>query len=203
MRRAALGVSAHLGWAAAAAVAVGKSGLRVLRTERLELVPETDREAREPYHVAGGFEGLARVPQPSDPGASLERGLARQRRRVRRALAALSSSLERDGYRLAFAGLLVSRGRRADSVDGALASHTQIHIEEGAAIRDSIRRALEALDVRVRELDQKALWPDGARELGHSEAALAQTLQSLRPDAGPWRVEERTAALAAWLSWTR
>ena len=203
MRRAALGISAHLGWAATAAVVVGKSGVRVLRTDRLELVPGDDREALEPYHVAGGFHGLARVPQPPDPAASLKQGLARQRRLARRALAKLATELERDGHRLAFAGLLVSRGRRAKTLDAALASHTQIHIEEGAAIRESIRRALEANDVRVRELDQKSLWPGGAGELGLSEAALGKSLQALRPGRGPWRKEERSAALAAWLSWTR
>ncbi len=39
MRRAAIGISAHLGWAATTTITVGKSGVRVLRTDRLETDP--------------------------------------------------------------------------------------------------------------------------------------------------------------------
>jgi len=201
MRRAAVGVSAHLGWAASATVVVGKSGVRVLRTDRLEIAEPSDRAAREPYHVAGGFEGLDRVPRPEDPEASLQRGLSRQRRLAKRAVRELSAALESSGYRVAFAGVLVSRGRQAASFERAVGSHTQIHIEEGIAIRQSIRDALEACGARVRELDQKRLWPDGASRLQLPEASLAETLGQLRPGRGAWRKEEQSAALAAWLSW--
>jgi hypothetical protein len=201
MRRAAIGVSAHLGWAASAAVVVGKSGVRVLRTDRLEIAGPSDRAAREPYHVAGGFEGLDRVPRSADPEASLQQGLSRQRRLAKRAVRQLSSALESAGYRVAFAGILVGRGRQASSLERAVGSHTQIHIEEGIAIRESIRIALEACGARVRKLDQKRLWQDGASQLRVSESSLAATLDQLRPRHGAWRKEERSAALAAWLSW--
>ena len=203
MRRAAIGVSAHLGWAASATVVVGKSGLRVVRTDRLEIAAADDRVAREPYHVAGGFEGLDRVPPPADPEASLRRGLARQRRLAKGVFSELSLTLASDGFRLAFAGILVSRGKPAPDFERSVGSHTQIHVEEGIAIRESIRRALEALGAKVCELDQKRLWPDGASQLQVRESSLATTLRQLRPDHGHWRKEEQSAALAAWLSWPK
>jgi hypothetical protein len=201
MRRAALGISAHLGWASSAAVVVRKAGVQVVRTDRLEIVAPGDRAAREPYHVAGGFDGLERVPRPRDPEAGLQRGLSRQRRLAMQAIRRLFAALEAEGHRVAFAGLLVSRGRRAPSFERAVASHTQIHIEEGVAIRESIRAALEACGARVRELDQKSLWADGASRLQVPESALAATLAQARPGQGAWRKEEQSAALAAWLSW--
>ena len=204
MRRAAVGISAHLGWAATSTIVVGKSGVRILRTDRLELARPNDRETREPYHVAGGFEGLERVPQPSNPERSLEKALERQRSSASRCIAKLASSLAADGYRFAFAGLLVSRGRAAESFDRAIGSHIQIHIEEGIAIRESLRLALAGNGARVVSLDQKALWPQASRELGRSEAALLSDLRARRPEnEGSWRKEEQSAALAAWIAWSR
>jgi hypothetical protein len=202
MRRAAVGISAHLGWAAGATVRIGKSGVRVLRSERLEIA--TDRETVEPYHVAGGFQGLGRVPQPADPERSLKQGLARQRRAAARVVGALARALETDGYRLAFAGLLVSRGRAAASFAQAIGSHTQIHIEEGIAVRESFRLALEGCGARVVSLDHKSLWTEAAAELGRSPKALLAELRESPPENdGAWRKEEQSAALAAWLAWVR
>ena len=202
-RRVAIGVSAHLGWAATAVIAVGKDAPRILRTERLELTPG-DREATEPYHVSGGFHGLRRVPRPPDPEAALKRNLTKQRQSVRRATAKLERELARTGHRIAFVGILVSRGRRAASFEQAVGSHTQVHIEEGIAVRESIRRALAGEGRRLETLDQKTVWSTGSEELGRSEKKLGAELGALRPDnGGPWRKEEKTAALAAWIAWNR
>jgi hypothetical protein len=204
MRRAAIGISAHLGWAATTTITVGKSGVRVLRTDRIEIARPDDRETREPYHVAGGFEGLGRVSQPSNPERSLQRGLRRQRRSAARLIASLASALLADGYRCAFAGLLVSRGRAADTFERAIASHTQIHIEEGIAVRESLRLALVGTGARVVPLDQKALWPRACDELDRTEAALLADLRARRPEnGGSWRKEDQSAALAAWIAWSR
>jgi hypothetical protein len=204
MRRAAIGISAHLGWAATATVRVGKKGVEVLRSDRLEIAGPDDRETREPYHVAGGFEGLGRVPQPPDPERSLREGLARQRRAAARVVGRLAAALEADGKRLAFAGLLVSRGRAAPSFEKAIGSHTQIHVEEGIAVRESFQRALEELGARVVRLDRKALAAEAAETLGRSHAALLAELREQRPGQGDaWRKEEQSAALAAWLAWVR
>lgn len=201
-RRAALGISAHLGWAATATVVVARTGVRVLRTDRLEIAPPEDREIREPYHVAGGFHGLERVPRPRDPERSLEKGLERQRRAAARQVDALASTLAEAGYRIAFAGLLVSRGRAAPTWEKAVGSHTQIHIEEGIAVRESFRLALAERGARVLPVDQKALWSEASGKLGRSQAGLLRALREVKPaNGGAWRKEEQSAALAAWLAW--
>ncbi len=204
MRRAAIGVSAHLGWAAVSTIAVGARGVRVLRTDRLEIAKPGDREACEPYHVAGGFHGLARVPRPPQPERRLAKMLDRQRELARRCVEALSEELATSGHRIAFAGLLVGRGRASGSFEQAVGSHTQIHIEEGLAVRASLRGALEALGACVEPLDQKTLGTLAHEALGRTETALRSELRAERPgNDGPWRKEEQSAALAAWIAWQR
>lgn len=204
MKRASIGVSAHLGWASTATVRVDRGVLRVLATDRIETARPGDREALEPYHVAGGFEGLERVPPPSNPGAALQRGLRKQRKHTARALADLAGRFAGEGQRIAFAGILISRGRPAPSLDRAIGSHTQIHIEEGIAVRESIRSALVEAGARVREIDRKTVVAIASRELGTTESSLLAELDEARPENGSaWRKEEKTAALAAWLAWDR
>ena len=204
IRRAAIGISAHLGWAATATVTLGKSGLRVLRTDRLEIADSDDRPAKEPYHVAGGFEGLERVPRPADPEAALEKGLRRQRRSTERAIGEVESTLASSGHRVAFVGILVSRGRPAATFEQAIGSHTQIHIEEGIAVRESFRLAPTRAGRRIEMLDQKSVWSTCSEEFARSEGDLLAELSALRPEnEGPWRNEEKTAALAAWIAWVR
>jgi hypothetical protein len=204
MRRAAIGLSAHLGWAATACIAVSRGRLRVLRSDRLELSASGDREVVEPYHVAGGFDGLSRVPPPPDPKASVESGLRRQRRAAVQATDALCRSLASEGYRITFAGLLVGRGRAAESLERAIGSHTQIHVEEGLAVRESFRRALERAGAHVEPVDQRTVWETGTEILVRSPEVLGAELRGSTPEnGGPWRKEEQTAALAAWIAWSR
>jgi len=201
MRRAAIGVAAHLGWATLCVVATGGRALRVLHSERIETADPDDREACEPFHVAGGFDGLDRVPPPEDPQAAVDRGLAKQRRHTKGAL----RGIERlHGEEIGWVGILVSRGRAAETLERATASHTQIHIEEGIAVRDSLRHALAKPGRHVEDVDQKAVWSLAGEALGRSDAALAKELAGLEPqNSGAWRKEEKTAALAAWLAWHR
>ncbi len=207
---ASIGVSAHLGWAAVAAVEIASSekrALRVLYTGRIETADPGDREAKEPYHVAGGFDGLDRVPRPADPAASVERGLRKQRRHTARALARVEKELASEGRRVGCAGILVSRGRAAKDLEKAIGSHTQIHIEEGLAVRESLRRALaeSCRSARwVSDIDQKSVVSIASEELAMKEAALLAVLGAAKPgNGGPWRKEEKTAALAAWIAWAR
>jgi hypothetical protein len=205
MKRAALGISAHLGWAATATVEVAKTGIRVLRSDRIETAPASHREAQEPFHVAGGFDGLERVPPPPKPRAVLTRGLGKQRRFCVREISKLCDTLTKDsGHALSAAAILVSRGCPAPSFEKSVGSHTQIHIEEGIAVRDSLARALRALEVEVFQIDAKSLLDVARDELSHQRPeAMKQLIASPPANGGPWRVEERRAALAAWVAWQR
>ena len=202
MNPAAIGVSTHLGWAAIAVVTLSRHEVRVLRTDRI--VTGEDRASVEPFHIAGGFEGLQRVPQPSNPEAGLERGLKIQQRTTARALAGLSRMLEAQDHQLVSGAILMSRGRTASTFEKATGSHTQIHVEEGNAVRESFRLALSGSGVGVHPLDRKSLLATAEDELGGPGENLLARLAACKPENdGAWRKEERLAALAGWIAWCR
>jgi len=203
--RTSIGIVAHMGWVTTATLAVeSRDSIRVIRTDRIETANPEDREAFEPYHVAGGFHGLSREPRPSDPQAVVRRGLAKQRRRTVSNFARLNKTLTARGCPLTHAGLLVGRGRMPESLEKVLAAHTQIHIAEGIAVRAAVARALQSLDVAIEEIDRKSLVSSASAALGIPEARAAANLKRLAPEeTGAWRAEERLAALAAWVAAAR
>lgn len=201
MSRAALGVCTHLGWATVSAVRVGKDGVEAVRTFRLATCDPEDREAREPYHVAGGFDGLARVPRPREPRKVIASGLRKQRRRTARNLERLLRELADWRVPVRRAALFVGRGRSAPDLERILASHAQIHVAEGDAVREAVRRACDVLDLRVVEIDRRRLPEEARSRLALDERATTRHLKALRPEAGgAWRKEERECALAAWIA---
>lgn len=204
MKSASIGVVAHLGWAATAVITVEKQSLRILRTDRIETADSSDREAMEPFHLAGGFEGLARGSLPANPNELLQRGLRKQRKYTSKALSKLDKLLGKQDYQLSFAAILVSRGRSATTIEKALSSHIQIHIEEGNAVRESFRIALDNSGVLVHDIDRKTVTLIAAEELSGNEAKLDSDLAVVTPEnGGKWTKEEKVAALAAWISWVR
>ena len=96
----------------------------------------------------------------------------------------------------------MSRGRDAASFEKAIGSHTQIHIQEGLAVRASLRGALADAGAKIRDIDQKSLLALASEELDLPERDLMARLSDVQPEnRGAWRKEERMAALAAWIAW--
>ena len=195
-RPLAVGVATHLGWVAVAVLEMRRpygAAPVVLHTAHLPLTGPDDREAQEPYHVAGGFDGLDRVPPPPDPRKVIDRGIARQRRGARVAFRAL---LEPFAAPVKWGAVLAARGRVQTELEKILASHAQIHIAEGNAVRDSAARALGDLGAAVSWIDRKSASQELLGALG------AESVPTLPEPAngGPWRKEEREAAHAAWLA---
>ena len=84
---------AHLGWMNVVAVdakALGRP--KPLLVERLPFFEDADRETREPYHVAGGWEGLERVTPPADPAAIIKRARKKQEKAATKVLGASATS---------------------------------------------------------------------------------------------------------------
>lgn len=196
-----MGIRAHLGWAATATIRLaGRRGrqVTVLRVDDIET--GDDRQTREPYHVAGGFDGLTRVPPPRDQEAAVRTGLRRQLDVTRRSVENLLSDLEGDDIDLECAVILTGRGKLASTLGRILASHAQIHIAEGIAVRESIATAFRERGVEVHELDEKSLDDVASVKLGLHEADAFRDLTEARSEGvSPWRKEQKLCALAAWV----
>jgi hypothetical protein len=196
-----LGFSTHLGWVCVTAVRSRQREITSVRTFRLETSPPGDREVLEPYHVAGGFDGLQRIPPPTDPAASVARGLDGQRRTTAKNLKLLTRSLEDLNVGVCAAGLFVGRGRQAPTLEKILASHAQIHVAEGNAVRDSVRQACRGLDIPVVAIDKRLLFDVAQQHLELDERSAMNLLTRVKPDnAGGWRKEEKRCALAALIA---
>lgn len=75
MRDVCVAIKAHQGWVNTVAVLLDAGEPLALHVQRVELVDGSDRETLEPYHVAGGWSGLTRVPAPA---AVVRRGRRKQ-----------------------------------------------------------------------------------------------------------------------------
>ena len=189
---------AHLGWVNAVAVACGAEAVDCRDARRLDLVAGRDRETAEPYHVAGGWQGLDQHPRPADPAGIIRRGRQRQARAARRVLEGFRGELNGAGLRWTRAVVLVGRGWLGHDLEDILSSHAHIHVYEGEAIRDATRHALTGLGIAFVEQDEKSTLAAAADALGVADPDAM--LKDHRPAAvTAWRKEERLLALAAWL----
>lgn len=189
---------AHLGWVNAVAVACGAEGVDCLDARRLDLVAGSDRETAEPYHVAGGWQGLAQHPRPADPAGIIRRGRQRQVGAARRVLEVYRGELAGAGLCWARAVVLVGRGWLGHDLEDILSSHAHIHVYEGEAIRDATRQALAGLGIAFFEQDEKSTLAAAGEALGVANPDAV--LKDRRPSAvAAWRKEERLLALAVWL----
>ncbi|MFB3106140.1 MAG: hypothetical protein ACE1ZA_14645 [Pseudomonadales bacterium] len=175
--RAAVGIFTHMGWVTAVTVVASDQFIKVVRTERIDTGDAGDREAIEPYHVAAGFRGLDRVPPPPDPQSVIRRGLKKQQRHTLGNLRKLLGAMSDLGFEIADAAILAGRGKLAASLDKVLASHAQIHIAEGNAVRQAVDASLKRLDVRVAWLDQKSLFEKAHEILALDEDELTTTIE--------------------------
>lgn len=188
---------AHQGWVNAAAVQCRAGNPAPVLAERLDLVRADDREACEPYHVAGGWAGLERVPRPAHPALVVRRGRRRQAAAARRCLQAFQRNLQSRGWRWCRAVVLTARGRPGD-LEQILRAHALVHVAEGEAIRDATRGALRRLGIDVLDQDEKSVLAEAARRLPGED--VDTLMNALRPaTARAWTREERLIALAAWL----
>jgi hypothetical protein len=189
---------AHMGWLNAVAVMTAADEPRPLFAGKVTLVGDDDREAREPYHVAGGWDGLTKTERPPDPEGVIRRGRKKQARAAVRSLDGLRRDLldvELDWTRSV---MLTTRAWLGHTLDEILCSHAHIHVAEGEATRDAIREALKTLGIPSVDQDEKSI-PELAAELLGEDDPDAWMKGRRPPGARHWSREERLTALGAWL----
>jgi hypothetical protein len=198
MAAVCIAFKAHMGWVNAVAVAIDAPKPKPLLARRVDLFEGQGREVVEPYHVAGGWDGLERVPQPPDPAKVISAGRKKQVAATKKQLRAFQKSLVGQGLDWQRAVVLVGRGWMGHTLEEILGHHAHIHVYEGEAVRDATRSALDAIGVPWIEQDEKSV-----PELAASELRVRDSdgfMKPLRPDGvRSWTKEERLIGLAAWL----
>jgi hypothetical protein len=156
MQNAAVGFRAHMGWVAAVAIALEEDAPRLVRATIFETAEEGDRIAKEPYHAAGGWDGVKRVPRPADPKAVIEQGRKRQQDLATRAIAVIANDLKSRKLKLIRGVVLSTRSWLGHSLEGILSDHAHVHVYEGEAVRDAVRAALKANRIASRAVSKLA-----------------------------------------------
>jgi len=186
---AALGFTVKSGWAAAVVLAGTDAHPELVAAARVELSDPADADARQPYH--DGFATMRRE------GPALTRLLASVRTFGRREVRNWIRSHLKTGYTLRGSGIVVGSLIDPRTIGN---EHIRIHAMEGQLFRGVIADACEGeglprLIVRERDLLQQA-----KATLRMPEAHIENRLAGMgKGRDGPWRAEQKMAALGAWL----
>jgi len=186
MKQAAIGVRVHSGWGAVVAVSRADDGPEILERKHITIIDPTAAGTKQPFHFAEKL-SLAKAEKHISECAAASGRLAVV------ALGDLLEGLRGRGCRVESCALLLASGRALPVLPDILASHALIHTAEGEFFRRVFREAFEQLRVRV----------TGFRERGLEENASPRVLQRIsglgKAIGPPWTVDEKMAALAAWI----
>ncbi len=189
-----LGCRVKSGWAVAVLVEGPARSPRVVDRRAIELSDPSVPTSRQPYHAVMGARPTA--------AARLERRLRGLVERVtRQSLAGLLKECRRDGRAVRAVALVVG-----SVIDPATIGneHIRAHALEGQLFRRALERAARAARLPCTTLVERTLYETAAARLRRPAGALKRSMTELGAAvAGPWRADEKAAALAAWLALRR
>jgi hypothetical protein len=187
---AALGFRVKSGWAVVVLLTRPGDAPQLADVNRVELSDPRSPETRQPYHARmGELETDSRV-------------VSRRERVVRRiaqqSLGILLTGYRQKGFRIRRAALVVG-----SQVDPTIIAnpHIRAHAFEGQLFRFAIEQTLEAHEIRTDVLLERDAYARVAAGLKQSSEDLKRAIQdlgkSVPANSGPWRAEQKLAALAA------
>ena len=186
----ALGFRVKSGWAAAVLLTGPARSPQLCDVRRIDLSDPRLPETRQPYHAAMG---------------KLETDTAKINRRVRvvrsiaqQSIATLIAGYRQKGYAISRAALVV--GSQLDPASIAN-PHIRAHAFEGQLFRSVLEEALQAHRIRTEILIERNAYARAATKLQESNENVRRVIQNFgQATQGPWRAEQKLAALAAWLT---
>ena len=189
IREAAIGFAVKSGWASTVLLAGSATSPHVVDSCRIDLSDPAIPDSRQPYHA--GF-GRAR-----ESGPDLSRLIAEVKRFGRQSATAVIRHFQSVGHPLLGAGVVV--GSLIDPNEIAN-DHIRIHALEGQLFRGVVEDAVARKRLSCRIWRDRDLHALAAGILRQPEQTLRDTVTALGREApGPWRAEQKAAALAAWL----
>jgi hypothetical protein len=187
---AALGFRVKSGWAAAVLLTGSARSPQLCDVRRIDLSDARLPETQQPYHAAMGK--LETDTTKINRRVRIVRGIAQQ------LIATLLAGYRRKGYAISHAALVVGSQIDPDSI---VNDHIRAHAFEGRLFRSVLEEALQTCGIRAEILVERNVYAQGATKLKESNDHLRGVIQDFgRGAQGPWRAEQKLAALAAWLA---
>jgi hypothetical protein len=188
---AALGFRVKSGWAVAALVAGPVCSPQLCDSRMIDLSDTRFPETRQPYHAAMGK-------LETDP-VKIRARLRVVRRIARQSIAKLLA--EYRGFVIRRAALVV--GSQTDPASIAN-PHIRAHALEGQLFRTTLDDALRAHEIHTVVLTERDAYSKASVHLKKVNSHVRRVTQDLgRSSEGPWRAEQKLAALAAWFALSR
>lgn len=186
---AAFGFTVKSGWASAVVLAGTAAQPQLVATARVELSDPADALARQPYH--DGFATMRKE------GPVLMRLLASVKTFGRREVRNWIRAQEKSGFALRGSGIIVGSLIDPKTIGN---EHIRSHAMEGQLFRNVIDDACEKEDLPRLVVRQRDLFQQARKPLRMPEARIKRRLSALGENIdGPWRAEQKLAALGAWL----
>jgi len=185
----AIGVRVKSGWAAAVVLCGPPNAPQILDSLTLALSDAAVPATRQPYHAGMG------VAQTDT--ARLRTLIGLVERCARRSVGQLVRACRAGGRRIRGMGIVVG----SDIDPARIANpHIRAHASEGRLFRTVVERAAKRHALRILTTVERELVPRAAAALRKSGGGLKRAVTKLgAPAPGPWRAEQKMAALAAWL----
>jgi hypothetical protein len=187
---AALGFRVKSGWAAVVLLA-GAVRSPVLRDSRAtDLSDPRVPKTRQPYHATFG--------QLETDAKKINRHRDIVHRATKQSVTTFLADYRAKGYSIAHATLVVGSQLDPASISNP---HIRAHALEGQLFRSALEQALNSHGIRTAILLERDAYVTAATQLKKSGDHVRQTIQNLgRSTEGPWRAEQKLAAVGAWLA---
>jgi len=188
--RAALGFRVKSGWAVAVLIGGSVRTPHLCDSYVINLSDPRNPATRQPYHAAMG--------RIETNASKLKRRTQSVRRTSAKSVADLFRRYIDLGYKIQSAGLVVGSVIDPDLIANP---HIRAHALEERLFRTTLAAALQSRGIRCAIFTERDAYVAAAKTLGTSPAEIKSTVANLGDSAnGPWRAEQKLAALAAWMS---
>jgi len=188
--RAALGFRVKSGWAVSILVGGSIQSPHLCNSGAINLSDPREPETRQPYHAAMG--------KLETNAIKLKRRTQRVERTIERSIEGLLKSCSDNGYAIHRAALVVGSVIDPNSIANP---HIRAHAFEGQLFRTRLKAALEARGIDCSICRERDIYTTASKLLRRSPGEIKRALADLGLSTiGPWRADQKLAALSAWTS---
>jgi hypothetical protein len=160
------------------------------KSDVLKLSDPRKPETRQPYHAAMG--------KLETNAATLKRRVESVRRTTERSIADLVQRWTKDGCTIRSAALVAGSVIDPESIANP---HIRAHALEGRLFRTVLEDALRSHGIQCTIFAERDVYPSASNLLRQSPVQIQRAIAELGHSVdGPWRADQKVAALAAWIS---
>jgi len=190
LQSAALGFRVKSGWAVAVLLTGPARSPQLCDVQRIDLFDPRLPETRQPYHAAMG--------KLETDATEINRRVCIVRSIAQQSIATLLAGYRGEGYAISRASLVVGSQINPDSIANA---HIRAHAFEGQLFRSVLEEVLQTCGIRTGIVIERNAYAQAAAKLKESNENVRRMIQNFgRAAQGPWRAEQKLAAVAAWVA---